>query len=773
MISNKYLYKIFEALPTPSLVLLPDAPKFTIVQANKAYQELTNRTNEELEGNGYFEVFPEITSHSLSSLQKVISELSPYKTPTQMYEMPVPGMPGHEVKYIEALNIPILNDNNEVEFIIRSVTDVTAFERTENNLAESRNQFQSLVQTVEGIVWEVDIHSTEFTFVSDHVRNILGYSPEEWLNTPNFWEGHIHPDDREDAINYCHVQTQEGRNHTFDYRMIKADGGLVWIKDLVSVISKDGKPTWLRGIMVDITAAKRLTDLDHLETTILALNAQKNEPTENILLAYLQGIEKLYPHIQCSIMRVKNMYLCNWVSPSLPKAFLDSIENILIGENAGSCGTAAFLKEKVIVSNIATDKRWADYKHLALIHGLHACWSYPILNAEGELIAVLGIYYHEEKLPNDDELKIIERSAAILKIILENRRSLDIIHESSLLMAQVQELANFGNWRWDIQHNTVSWSDTLYAIYGINPSNFKASFEGYQELLHPDDRAMVYDHIQKVLIEKKDIVFEERIIRPNGEIRYLRSWGRLQTDEKGNSVKMIGACLDITEAKVAETKVQELHQELEDHLQVLEESEKKYSDLFHLSPLPMWVFDVDDLRFLSVNAAAINHYGYTEQEFLTMTVRDIRPNEDDFKVDNAIKLARKSKSHKNFGVFNHKKKNGQIIKVEIQSTFIHFNCKNTRLVLANDITEKQDYIDAIEKQNKHLQDIAWIQSHVVRAPLARIMGLIELFKNYKNADMDKRNLLDNILISANELDRIIREISAKSEQIRLHKTMQN
>jgi PAS domain S-box-containing protein len=765
MISNKYLYKIFEALPTPSLVLLPDAPKFTMVQANKAYQELTNRTNEELEGKGYFEVFPEVASHGVPSLQKVISELSPNKTPTQRYEVPIPGMPGHEIKYIDALNIPVLNDNNEVEFIIRSVTDVTVIETTENNLAESRNQFQSLLQTVEGIVWEVDVQSTEFTFVSDHVKNILGYSPQEWLNTPNFWEGHIHPDDREDAINYCHVQTQQGRNHTFDYRMIKADGGLVWIKDVVSVISKNGKPRWLRGIMVDITVAKRLTDLDHLETTILALNAQKNQSTENILLAYLQGVERLYPHIQCSIMQVKNMYLHNWASPSLPKVFLDSIENILIGENAGSCGTSAFLKEKVIVSNIATDKRWADYKHLALIHGLHACWSYPILDAEGELIAVLGIYYHEEKLPNDDELKIIERSAAILKIILENRRSLDIIHENSLLMAQVQELANFGNWHWDIQHNTVSWSDTLYAIYGINPLNFKASFEGYQELLHPDDRAMVYDHIQKVLIEKKDIVFEERIIHPNGKIRHLRSWWRLQTDEKGNSEKMIGACLDITEAKVAETKVQELHRELEDHLQVLEESEKKYSDLFHLSPLPMWVFDIDDLRFLSVNAAAINHYGYTEQEFLTMTIRDIRPNEDYFKVDNVIKLARKSKSYKNLGVFNHKKKNGQIIKVEIQSNFIHFNSKNTRLVLANDITEKQDHINAIEKKNKHLQEIAWIHSHVLRAPLARIMGLVELFKNYKNADMDKRNLLDNILISANELDRIVREISAKTEPI--------
>ncbi|MFA6083136.1 PAS domain-containing protein [Mucilaginibacter sp.] len=771
MISNKCLYKIFEALPTPSVVLLADAPKFTVVQANKAYLELANRTNEELKGRGYFEVFPEIASHGVPSLQKVISELLPYQTPTQRYELPVPGMPGYEVKYFKVLNTPVLNDDNEVECIIRSITDVTAFETTEIDLIASRNQFQSLVQTVEGIVWEVDMQNMQFTFVSDHVKNILGYTPEEWLNTPIFWEDHIHPNDREHAINYCHLETQQNRNHTFDYRMIKADGSLVWIKDLVSVISEKGKPRWLRGIMVDITLAQRLAGLDHLEKTILALNAQKDEPTKNILLAYLQGIEELYPQIQCSIMQVKNMYLQNWASPSLPETYLKSVENVPIGENAGSCGTAAFLKEQVIVSDIATDKRWADYKQLALLHGLHACWSYPILNAEGELIAVLGVYYHEEKLPQDEELKVIERAAAILKVILENRQSSDIIHENSMLMAQGQELANFGNWRWDIQHNIVSWSDSLYTIYGLSPSTFKATFEGYQELLHPDDRAVVYDHIQKVLIEKKDIVFEERIIRPNGEIRYLRSWGRLQTDEKGNAVKMIGACLDITETKLAETKLKELHQEREAHLQVLEESEKKYSNLFHLSPLPMWVYDVDSLEFLSVNNAAIKHYGYTEQEFLSMTIKDIRPEGESSKVDIAIELARKLKGFNNFGVFDHKKKNGQIIKVEVQSNYIHFNGRNTRLVLANDVTERQDHIDAIEKQNKCLQDIAWIQSHVVRAPLARIMGLIELFKHYKNADMDKRNLLDNILISANELDGIVREISDKTEEIRLRKTV--
>jgi signal transduction histidine kinase len=121
------------------------------------------------------------------------------------------------------------------------------------------------------------------------------------------------------------------------------------------------------------------------------------------------------------------------------------------------------------------------------------------------------------------------------------------------------------------------------------------------------------------------------------------------------------------------------------------------------------------------------------------------------------------------GMSTQTKKNGEEIKVYLQSNFIQFSGENTHLVLAMDVTERQNYIHAIEEKNKHLQDIAWIQSHVVRAPLARIMGLIELFKSYDVNEIDKNNLLDNIAISAKELDGIIRGISDKTEEIAFNK----
>ena len=420
------------------------------------------------------------------------------------------------------------------------------------------NQYQSLLQAVEGIVWEADAQTFEFNFISNKVEDVLGYTPGEWLSEPNFWKNHIYAEDRENAMNFlCGLQTQKSVSHTFDYRMIKADGGIVWIKDLVSVINENGRQ-WLCGIMVDITETKLLADLDHLEKAVLELNARKGTDIEAVLNAYVRGIEALFHQMKCSILRVRNNRLYNWASQSLPAAYVQSINDLEIGPENGSCGTAAFLKKRVIVSDIENDVKWARYKHLALPYDLRACWSYPVADGEGNVIAVFGVYYATIKMPDEDQLSIIERTAAILKVILENRLYTEVIQEVNMLATQGQELANFGNWQWDISNNKVAWTDVLYRIYGLDETTFKATFEGYLAMLHPDDRERVKALIKEVLETHKDITFEERIVRPNGDIRHLKSWGRVILDDAGKPIKMIGACLDITNAKTTETKMNEI-----------------------------------------------------------------------------------------------------------------------------------------------------------------------------------------------------------------------
>ena len=200
----------------------------------------------------------------------------------------------------------------------------------------------------------------------------------------------------------------------------------------------------------------------------------------------------------------------------------------------------------------------------------------------------------------------------------------------------------------------------------------------------------------------------------------------------------------------------------------VENSEKRYNDLFHLSPIPMWVYDTETLRFLDVNLSAERHYGYSLQEFLSMTISDIRPEEDIPLMMERVKMLNENAPTFSVGTFRHKKKNGDIIHVDIQSNTIPFQNSVGRIILANDVTERFAYIEAIEKQNEKLKEIAWIQSHVVRAPLARIIGIVDLIKNEGFHDSaDNRKLFGYLLNSADELDTIVRNISKKAEQINL------
>jgi PAS domain S-box-containing protein len=194
----------------------------------------------------------------------------------------------------------------------------------------------------------------------------------------------------------------------------------------------------------------------------------------------------------------------------------------------------------------------------------------------------------------------------------------------------------------------------------------------------------------------------------------------------------------------------------------LKESERQYSELFQLSPQPMWVFDIESLYFLNVNDAAIDHYGYSREEFLLMTVRDIQPAYDNYSPEPALSFSKFDNQSVLTGLFNYRKKNGKIIQVEIQGNVIQYEDKKAKIILAIDVTERLKYIKAIEEQNKRLSEISWMQSHIVRAPLARLMGLVDLMKSPRENVEEEQKILEYILVSARELDYVIKEIVDKS-----------
>ncbi|QHS55817.1 PAS domain S-box protein [Mucilaginibacter sp. 14171R-50] len=192
----------------------------------------------------------------------------------------------------------------------------------------------------------------------------------------------------------------------------------------------------------------------------------------------------------------------------------------------------------------------------------------------------------------------------------------------------------------------------------------------------------------------------------------------------------------------------------------LTETESHYKSLFFRNPSPMWIFDPDTLQFLQVNGAAIRQYGFTREEFNTMTIKDIRPPE---KIGNLIEtLEQLDHNVPSISTVIHKAKNGKEFHVEVRCSSIVYRGKSERLVIARDITESILYTQAIEKQNTQLREIAYMQSHIVRAPLCRILGLIPMINADSDSEVNKE-IISFLETSAQELDSVIKAIVDRTE----------
>ncbi|MES2265176.1 MAG: PAS domain S-box protein [Bacteroidota bacterium] len=198
------------------------------------------------------------------------------------------------------------------------------------------------------------------------------------------------------------------------------------------------------------------------------------------------------------------------------------------------------------------------------------------------------------------------------------------------------------------------------------------------------------------------------------------------------------------------------------------ESVGHYKSLFFRNPSPMWIFDSETLQFLQVNGAAIRKYGYTRAEFKSMTIKDIRPKEDIGELMDAL-----AKISVNNGaattIVKHLSKDGRLFYSEVRCSDINYLGKTERLVISTDITRQMQYTQAIEKQNEQLREIAYLQSHIVRAPLSRILGLVNMLKTSPDKQSETE-IIEYLDTSAKELDEVIRTIVNKTDGVDPHNT---
>jgi len=189
------------------------------------------------------------------------------------------------------------------------------------------------------------------------------------------------------------------------------------------------------------------------------------------------------------------------------------------------------------------------------------------------------------------------------------------LRETAERMAEAQEIARFGNWEWIPAEDSVSWSDQLYRIFGTEPGEFEATFDAYMERVHPDDRQLVADSIEKGMTEHEAYYFEHRIRRADGSERTLRCHGQPILDEAGEITRLVGVSQDITELAEAE--------------KARRSAELRFRNAFDHAPIGVALADLDaGGRFLAANRALSSLSGRSSDELLELSLDEITAAED-------------------------------------------------------------------------------------------------------------------------------------------------
>lgn len=213
------------------------------------------------------------------------------------------------------------------------------------------------------------------------------------------------------------------------------------------------------------------------------------------------------------------------------------------------------------------------------------------------------------------------------------------------------------------------------------------------------------------------------------------------------------------------------------YLEALEQSERRYRELFVANPHPMWVFDARSLAFLAVNDAALAHYGYSREEFLAMTIADIRPEEDVSRLVEWVEAVR-GNHFRHSGRWRHRKKDGSLIEVEISSHALHFEGRPAKLILANDVTARlqaerevqqlnmelerrvAQRTAALEAANRELESFSYSVSHDLRAPLRAVSGFAQILSKRHRERLEGQgaHYLDNILTASRRMEALIEDL---------------
>lgn len=417
-------------------------------------------------------------------------------------------------------------------------------------LAQSEAKLSVILENVEACIYLKD-RQGRYLYANRQVRTLFDASMEDIVGQRDdqFF------DDKTSALIYANdrLVLEEGQTLRTEEINLNTLNNQVstYLSIKLPLRNEAGEIYALCGISSDITQTKKIEKYEQFRSHTLEL-LTGNTSLSNVLKAIVLGVEQLNPEMLCSILLLdsEGKHLTNGVAPSLPEFYNAAINGVAIGPSVGSCGTAAFTAQRVIVEDIASHPYWAPYKELAASAGLRACWSQPIFSTAGNVLGTFAIYHREVRPPAEDDIFIIEQAARLASIAIDRKNSENRLRTSDLALKAISQ----GVIITGPDQNIIWMNDAFLAITGHAKEEIMG--RNCRFIQGPDTDPETLKALRLALTQGSEFSAEIINYRKDGS----SFWNDLTIsptfDDQGQLTHFVGVTRDITERKLADKATQ-------------------------------------------------------------------------------------------------------------------------------------------------------------------------------------------------------------------------
>ena len=467
--------------------------------------------------------------------------------------------PGGEIRNIHTVGHPILDASGDLVELVGTAIDVTERRQAEDNIRQSEAYLAEAQRLSHTGSWAWSPATGENRYWSDECFRLLGFDPADGMPPFETFFQRIHPDDRPIVAEALERAVRERGEYEVNYRISHPNGE---VRDIRAVghpiLSPSGELVEIVGTGIDVTERKRAEALRDGESRILEMIA-RDGPLEETLEKLVLVVEAQFTALLCSVLLLDEdgQRVRHGAAPSLPESYNRAIDGTCIGPKAGSCGTAMYRREPVVVTDILHDPLWEAYRDVVKPYGLRACWSTPILAHSGKALGSFAMYYREPRSPNASEIGALEMANHLAGIAIERklaREERERLREAQADLAHANRVTTMGELTASVAHEVsqpiaaslTNAKTCLRWLAGDTP-NLEEAREAAQRIVQDQTRAGEIINRIRLLFKKTapqrellDIneVIQETMVLLRGET--ARSFISLQTQLAGDLPQVMG-----------------------------------------------------------------------------------------------------------------------------------------------------------------------------------------------------------------------------------------